>query len=94
MTVLTWAFRLAIFSFLLVFAIRNTQSITLQLIPDLVWEVPLIIVLLIFFVGGAFFGVLSVVGVLFRQRREISHLKRAAAKHQLPINTPEPPKLI
>ena len=94
MTVLTWAIRFIIFSFLLVFAIRNTQPITLQFILDFVWDAPLIIALLIFFVGGAVFGVLSVVGVVFRQRREISHLKRTAAKHQLSINTPEPPKLI
>jgi hypothetical protein len=33
---------------------------------------------------------LSVVGVIFRQRREISRLKREAAKAQLPV-LPEPP---
>jgi len=32
------------------------------------------------------------VGVLFRQRREISRLKREAAKPQLPV-IPEPPPL-
>lgn len=94
MTVLTWAIRLIIFSFLLVFAIRNTQLVSLRFILDLAWEAPLVIVLLMFFVGGAIFGVLSVVGIVFRQRREISQLKRAAAKFQRPINTPEPPTLI
>jgi hypothetical protein len=34
--------------------------------------------------------VLSVVGVIFRQRREISRLKREAAKPQYPV-IPEPP---
>ena len=92
MTVLTWAIRLIIFSFLLVFAIRNTQPITLQFILDYVWEAPLVIVLLAFFAGGAILGVLSVVGVLFRQRREIPRLKRAAAKLQLPA-TPDPSAL-
>jgi lipopolysaccharide assembly protein A len=94
MTVLTWALRLAIFSFLLVFAIRNTQTVTLQFILNLVWEAPLVIALLLFFVGGAVFGVLSVAGVLFRLRREISHLKREAAKSRRPTDTAEPPKLI
>ena len=34
MTALTWAIRLIIFSFLLVFAIRNTQLTTLQFLLD------------------------------------------------------------
>ena len=92
MTALTWAVRLIIFSFLLVFAIGNTQPTTLHFILDYAWEAPLVIVLLAFFAGGAILGVLSVVGVIFRQRREISRLKREAAKPQLPA-TPEPPPL-
>ena len=69
MTALTWAVRLIIFSFLLVFAIRNTQLTTLRFILDSAWEAPLVIILLAFFAGGAVLGALSVVGVIFRQRR-------------------------
>ncbi|PKO94369.1 MAG: DUF1049 domain-containing protein [Betaproteobacteria bacterium HGW-Betaproteobacteria-10] len=94
MTVLTWATRLIIFLFLLVFAMRNTQAVTLQFILDYVWEAPLVIVLLVFFAGGAILGVLSLVGVIFRQRQEILQLKRAAGKSQLAVTTPEPPTLI
>ncbi|MGB7503422.1 MAG: LapA family protein [Azonexus sp.] len=90
MTALTWAIRLIIFSFLLVFAIRNTQLTTLRFILDYAWEAPLVIVLLAFFAGGAILGVLSVVGVIFRQRRDIARLKREVAKPQLPA-MPEPP---
>lgn len=91
MTALTWAIRLIIFSFLLLFAVSNTQLTTLRFILDYVWEAPLVIVLLAFFTGGAILGVLSVVGVIFRQRREISRLKREAAKPQLPaISEPSP----
>ena len=93
MTVLTWAIRLIIFFFLLVFAMRNTQPITLQFILDYVWEAPLVIVLLVFFAGGAILGVLSVVGVIFRQRREISRLKRSASIVQEPA-APQPPMLL
>lgn len=93
MTVLTWAIRLIIFFFLMVFAMRNTQPITLQFILDYVWEAPLVIVLLVFFAGGAILGVLSVVGVIFRQRREISRLKRSASKMQESA-TPQPPTLL
>jgi uncharacterized integral membrane protein len=92
MTALTWAIRLIIFSFLLVFAIRNTQLTTLQFLLDYAWEAPLVIILLAFFAGGALLGVLSVVGVIFRQRREIARLKRDAAKSSLPV-TREPPPL-
>ena len=92
MTALTWAIRLIIFSFLLVFAIRNTQLTTLRFILDYAWEAPLVIILLVFFAGGTTLGVLSVVGVIFRQRREISRLKREAAQPQLPA-IPEPPPL-
>ena len=90
MTALTWAVRLIIFSILLVFAIRNTEPTTLRFVLDYAWEAPLVIVLLAFFAAGAILGVLSVVGVIFRQRREISRLRREAAKPQLPV-TPEPP---
>ena len=90
MTALTWAVRLIIFSILLVFAIRNTEPTTLRFVLDYAWEAPLVIVLLAFFAAGAILGMLSVVGVIFRQRREISRLKREAAKPRLPV-TPEPP---
>lgn len=93
MTVLTWATRLIIFFFLVVFAMRNTQVVTLQFILDYVWAAPLVIVLLVFFAGGAILGVLSVVGVIFRQRREISQLKREAGQSPLPVIPPEPPAL-
>ncbi len=90
MTALTWAIRLIIFSILLVFAIRNTEPATLRFVLDYAWEAPLVIVLLAFFAAGAVLGVLSVVGVIYRQRREISRLRREAAKPQFPV-VPEPP---
>jgi putative membrane protein len=90
MTALTWAVRLVIFSFLLVFALRNTEPVTLRFILDQAWQAPLVIVLLAFFAGGAVLGALSLAGVLFRQRREIARLRREAAKPQ-PAAVPELP---
>ena len=92
MTILTWAIRLIIFAFLLVFAVRNTEPITLRFILDYVWEAPQIIVLLAFFAGGAVLGVLSVVSLIFRQRLEISRLKREIAKPKS-VASSEPPAL-
>jgi uncharacterized integral membrane protein len=90
MTALTWAIRLIIFSLLLLFALRNTDQVTLQLLPGQSWDAPLVIVLLAFFAGGALLGALSLVGVLFRQRREIGRLRREAAKPAPPAAI-EPP---
>lgn len=80
MTALTWFLRFIIFAFLVVFAVQNTAPVTLNLVLDYQWQTPLVILLLVFFAGGAILGVLSLVGVVFRQRRELSRLRRAAGK--------------
>jgi lipopolysaccharide assembly protein A len=76
MRVLTWAIRLAIFLFLLAFAARNTDPVTLRFYFDLAWQMPLVALLLGFFVAGALLGVAAAIGVLIRQRREIGRLQR------------------
>ena len=91
MTALTWALRLIIFSVLVVFAIQNTDIVTLRFIVGYSWEAPLVLVLLAFFAGGAVMGVLSVLGVIFRQSREIARLKRTVAKTQNSVTTVPPP---
>lgn len=90
MTVLTWAIRLIIFSFLVVFAIQNTDPVSLNFVLGHSWQAPLVIVLLAFFAGGVVLGVLSVLGVIYRQRREISRLKRSAGQSPV-VAAPEPP---
>ena len=79
MTALTWVIRLIIFVVLLVFAVQNTDPVSLRFFTGQVWEAPLVLVLLGFFVGGVVLGALSLLGVIFRQRREISRLKRSAS---------------
>ena len=80
MTALTWAIRLIIFTFLVVFAVQNTDPVNLHFLLDQVWQAPLVILLLTFFAGGAVLGVLSVLGIIYRQRREIARLKRMPHK--------------
>lgn len=93
MTVLNWAIRLTLFSFLVVFAFQNTDPVSLNFLPGQVWQAPLVIILLVFFAGGAILGLLSVLGVIYRQRREISRLKQSADKPS-PVVLPElPPNL-
>ena len=84
MTALTWALRLIIFVVLLVFAVQNTAPVGLRFVTGQVWEAPLVLVLLGFFVGGVVLGALSLLGVIFRQRREISRLKRSASTRKPP----------
>jgi lipopolysaccharide assembly protein A len=91
MTALTWAIRLIIFSFLVVFSVQNTDPVSLHLLPGQFWQAPLVIVLLAFFAAGAVLGALSLLGVIYRQRREIARLKRAAKVP--PVVNPEPPAI-
>ena len=76
MRVITWAIRFALFVFLLAFAARNTEPVTLRFYFDLAWQAPLVALLLAFFAAGALFGVLALVVPLMRQRREISLLRK------------------
>ena len=84
MRVLTWAVRVALFVVLLAFAAKNTDPVTLKFYFELAWTAPLVAVLLAFFVGGAFFGVVAMLGVFFSQRRELARLQRAEADRQAP----------
>ena len=56
MRVLTWAIRIALFVVLLAFAAKNTDPVTLRFYFDLVWQAPLVAVLLAFFAAGAALG--------------------------------------
>lgn len=93
MKILTWALRLAIFLFLFVFAVQNTEPVVLHFILGQSWQAPLVILLLAFFAGGAMLGVLSLLGLILRQRREIARLERVLAKPAAPVAV-EPPPLV
>ena len=89
MRLLLWSCRIFIFLFLLAFAIKNTESVSVRFIFDTFWQAPMIIVLLAFFAGGAALGVLSLLGTVFGLRRELSRLK--SASKQDPLKQPGPP---
>jgi len=84
--IVTWAIRLIVFVLLIAFAAKNVEPVTLRFYFDLALQTPLILALFGFFALGALFGVLSLLGTVFRQRREISILKR----NRVP-ETVEPP---
>ncbi len=78
MRALLWSFRAFIFLFLLAFALKNTDQVTVRFFFGTDWQAPQIIIVLAFFAGGALLGVLSLLGTVFGLRREISRLKCAA----------------
>lgn len=71
-----WACRMFIFLFLFAFALKNSDPVGVRFFFGSVWQAPLIVVVLAFFAGGAILGILSLLGVLFRMRREVSALRR------------------
>ena len=91
MRVLTWVIRLVIFLFLLAFAARNTDPVTLRFYFDLAWQVPLVLLLFAFFVVGMLLGIGAVLGVLIRQRREIGRLEREMPGRGAPPSRELPP---
>ena len=89
MRIVTWTIRLIVFVLLVAFAAKNVEPVTLRFYFDLALQTPLILALFGAFALGALFGVLSLLGTLLRQRREISSLRRRASASE-PV-TPPPP---
>lgn len=56
-------------------AVSNTQMTAFDYLPGQAVHLPLIVLLLVFFVVGAVFGVLSLFGRLLALRSEISRLR-------------------
>ena len=82
--------KIALFAFMLTFAVKNTDPVAVRYFLGYEWRAPLIFVLLIVFCVGAALGLLSVLGQILRQRREISSLRRQLDR-QLPTTPERPP---
>ena len=76
MRYLIWLLRAALFIMLLGFAVKNDQPVVLRYFFGYEWQASLVVALLLFFAAGVGVGILAVLGNIFRQRREISELKR------------------
>ena len=87
---IAWLVRALLFVALLLFALRNTELVTLRLYLDQTWQAPLILVILAFFAFGAALGVLACLTKLFAQRREILALKKGL-QGQATAETPTVP---
>ena len=76
MKIIIWILRLIVFVLLLVLAARNSQTVTIEFFFDHSWQLPLNLVMLIFFAAGSAVGITAALGTNFRQRRDISRLRR------------------
>lgn len=74
---LSWLLRALLFLMLFAFALMNTDTVKLRFFLGRAWEMPMIVVLLLFFAFGAAAGVLACLSRLLGQRRQIQKLQRA-----------------
>jgi len=97
MRLIAWVIRVLVFVLLLVLALANTQPAALHFLAGYVWEAPLILIGLAFFVVGLLAGLLSALPALFRLRMENGRLKRdlrAARDTGAPVVEPPMPPII
>lgn len=59
------------------FALKNTDEVTLRFFLGYVIQGPLVLLLLGFFVAGAVLGVLAMLPMVFRSRRDVAKNKKA-----------------
>jgi uncharacterized integral membrane protein len=86
--------KIALFAFMLTFAVKNTDAVAVRYFLGYEWRAPLIFVLLIVFCVGAALGLLGALGQIMRQRREISALKRASVEQHTAPREPPPPDVV
>lgn len=73
--ILAWLTRVFLFLVLLLFALKNTDTVRLRFLFDVVWETPLAFLLLVTLIVGAALGLIAGIPRLFAQRREIARLR-------------------
>lgn len=76
MRYVSWILRIILFVLLLGFAVKNDQRVELRYFLGYEWQVSLVVVLLCFFVVGIVLGMLAMLGMLLRQRRELAAVRR------------------
>jgi uncharacterized integral membrane protein len=90
---LGWVAKAVLFLLLVGFALKNSEMVTLRYFLGQEWSAPLALVLLLFFGAGAALGVVALLGLVNRQRREISMLRQGAAERTSeahPSRQPDP----
>ncbi|MEX3958004.1 putative integral membrane protein [Trinickia symbiotica] len=92
MKVIVWLIRALVFVLLLVLALANTQSATLNFLAGYAWQAPLILIGLAFFGVGLLAGLVSALPAVVRLRFENGRLKRELrTARETPAAVSEPP---
>jgi len=73
LSALVWA---VVFLILLLFALKNTDPVTVRFYFEQEWRAPLMLVALATFVAGAVFGLIACIPAFMRRQREIAGLKK------------------
>lgn len=91
MRVLVWLFRAFIFFSLFAFALNNLQTTTVNWFFGVRWNAPLVIVVLVAFVGGCALGVLAMVPAWWNRRRQaLRATPEPVATRSEPVSPPTP----
>jgi uncharacterized integral membrane protein len=78
-----WALRLIVFLAVLLFALKNTNPVSVTFVEGVsIPNVPLIVVMLSTFVLGTVFGLLLTIPSALRRRRELSRLRKEVERLQ------------
>jgi lipopolysaccharide assembly protein A len=92
MKLIVWLVRALVFVLLLVLALANTQSATLNFLAGYAWQAPLILIGLAFFCVGLAAGLLSALPAMVRLRLENGRLRRdLRTVRETPPAVREPP---
>jgi uncharacterized integral membrane protein len=78
--ILSWTVRIVLFLLIAGFAAKNTDVVTVRYLLGLEWQTPLVLLLLVFFAGGAALGVLATLRHVIPLRRELQRLRRATGQ--------------
>lgn len=76
MKYLKWLLSIILFLMMLGFAVKNDDLVILRYFFGYEWQIPLVVVLLIFFMTGIVLGMLAMMIHIFRLRTEIYSLKK------------------
>lgn len=72
-----WMFaKVVTFVLLLIFAVNNSQPVKLNFLYTYEWNLPLVIVLFMFFAAGVALGLMSLALSVFRLRNELKSARR------------------
>lgn len=91
MRYLSWILKIVLFLLLFGFALKNTGMVSVHGYLGYQWQVPLILILLVFFALGVAIGLAAGAAAFFRQQRRIVELRRQTRTSE---KAPEQPVVV